>query len=244
MALLGRTLTEGTTKMKKLPALFRKKRGHSMAVTIYENVIMGDQAGVSEGVKQALEAGQNPGDILNEEMIRAMQEVGRRFEQGECFIPEMLIAARAMQEGLSVLRPYLIDDDVKPVGKIVIGTVKGDVHDIGKNLVGMMLAGAGFEVVDLGIDVSSGQFLAAVKEHKPQFVGLSALLTTTMPKMRTTIDALKDAEIRNQVLVIVGGAPVNQRFANEIGADLYASNAASAAKLAKSKIEENQIPFS
>jgi len=205
-----------------------------MLDAIYQSVIEGDAQGVSEGVQGALEAGQDPGEILNQGMISAMAEVGRRFEAQEMFVPEMLIAARAMKAGMAILKPYLLEADIEPVGRVVLATVKGDLHDIGKNLVGMMLEGAGFEVVDLGVDVAPEGFVEAVQEHRPDFVGMSALLTTTMPSMGTTVEALEEAGLREQVKVMVGGAPVTQQFAEEIGADIYAPDASSAATRAKS----------
>jgi len=208
-----------------------------MLNSIYDNVIKGDLESVKEGVTQALVTGHSPSDILNSAMISAMQEVGRRFEIEECYIPEMLIAARAMHGGLEVLKPYLVETDVEPVGKVVLGTVKGDLHDIGKNLVGMVLEGSGFDVVDLGVDVHPEKFIEAIRQHKPDFVGLSALLTTTMPAMQATIDTFKDAGIRDQAIVMVGGAPVNQAFADKIGADIYAPNAASAANKARAMLK-------
>lgn len=208
-----------------------------MLNSIYDNVIKGDLESVKEGVTQALATGHSPSDILNSAMISAMQEVGRRFEIEECYIPEMLIAARAMHGGLEVLKPYLVETDVEPVGKVVLGTVKGDLHDIGKNLVGMVLEGSGFDVVDLGVDVHPEKFIEAIRQHKPDFVGLSALLTTTMPAMQETIDTFKDAGIRDQAIVMVGGAPVNQAFADKIGADIYAPNAASAANKARAMLK-------
>jgi len=208
-----------------------------MLNSIYDNVIKGDLESVKKGVTQALATGHSPSDILNSAMISAMQEVGRRFEIEECYIPEMLIAARAMHGGLEVLKPYLVETDVEPVGKVVLGTVKGDLHDIGKNLVGMVLEGSGFDVVDLGVDVHPEKFIEAIRQHKPDFVGLSALLTTTMPAMQATIDTFKDAGIRDQAIVMVGGAPVNQAFADKIGADIYAPNAASAANKARAMLK-------
>lgn len=203
-----------------------------MLTSIYDGVIKGDMESVKEGVAQALSAGCDPSEILTTAMTSAMEEVGRRFENGEYYIPEMLIAARAMHGGMEVLKPHLAKAKAEPLGKIVIGTVRGDLHDIGKNLVGMLMEGAGFEVVDLGVDVYPEKFIEAIREHRPDFVGLSALITTTMPAMRTTINQFKDAGIRDQTIVMVGGAPVNQAFADEIGADIYASNAASAARKA------------
>lgn len=203
-----------------------------MLSNIYDGVIKGDLQSVKEGVAQALTAGYDPSDILTTAMTSAMEEVGRRFENEEYYIPEMLIAARAMHGGMEILRPYLAKADAEPAGKVVLGTVKGDLHDIGKNLVGMIMEGAGFDVVDLGVDIRPEKFIEAIRQHRPDFVGLSALLTTTMPEMRATIDKFKDVGIRNQTFVMVGGAPINQAFADEIGADIYAPNAASAARKA------------
>jgi 5-methyltetrahydrofolate--homocysteine methyltransferase len=200
---------------------------------IYEAVLDGDAATTRTEVKTALEVGVLAADILNEGCIPAMTEVGRLFEEGEKYVPEMLISAHAMKAGLAILQPYLVDAGVEPVGKVILGTVRGDLHDIGKNLVGMMLEGTGFEVIDLGVDVSPDGFAEAVKEHQPHFVGLSALLTTTMPGMKATIEALEKDGVREQVMVMVGGAPVTQQFAEEIGADLYAPDASAAASRAK-----------
>ena len=193
-----------------------------------QSVIDGNKVQAQELVKQAIAENVPPEQILKEGLIRAMAEVGRKFEEGEYFVPEMLIAARAMQNGLSLLRPYLVSAKVQALGRVVIGTVQGDLHDIGKNLVGMMLEGAGFEVVDLGVDVSPEKYVQAVKEHQPDLVACSALLTTTMPRMKDIIDALKDSGLRDRVKVMVGGAPVTEDFANQIGADSCALDAASA----------------
>jgi 5-methyltetrahydrofolate--homocysteine methyltransferase len=190
-------------------------------------------------VQAALDAGLDAAAILNQGMVSAMAEVGHLFEVGEYFVPEMLVSARAMQAGLNVLRPALVQAEVKAAGKIVIGTVKGDLHDIGKNLVAMMLEGASFEIIDLGTDVAPEKFVAAVKEHRPQLVGMSALLTTTMPSMTITIEALKAAGLREGVKVMVGGAPVTERYANTIGADGTAADASQAVKLALSLIGKN-----
>ncbi|MBD3309484.1 cobalamin-binding protein, partial [candidate division KSB3 bacterium] len=160
---------------------------------IRESLIEGNMNAVTDGVNKALEQGMSPGKILNEALISGMTEVGQLFEDGEFFVPEMLVAARAMQAGVAILKPKLVEEDIKPLGCVVIGTVKGDLHDIGKNLVGMMLEGAGFEVVDLKTDVTPEKFVNAVKEHDAQFIGMSALLTTTMPGMRAVIEALKEA---------------------------------------------------
>jgi 5-methyltetrahydrofolate--homocysteine methyltransferase len=203
---------------------------------IYDSVLNGDMDETAGYVQAALDAQIDPGVILNEGMISAMQEVGRLFEEGEYFVPEMLIAARAMQDGLALLKPHLVQANVQSSGKVVIGTVKGDLHDIGKNLVAMMLEGAAFEIVDLGVDVSPEKFVEAVKAQQPKIVGLSALLTTTMPSMRTTIEALAVAGVREQVKVIIGGAPVTEAFARDIGADGFAPDASRAVKLAKSLV--------
>ena len=201
---------------------------------IYENVMNGDQNAVPAKVQAALTAGIPPATILNEGMIAAMNQVGKLFEEGEYFVPEMLIAARAMQAGLAVLKPHLALADVKAAGRVVAGTVKGDLHDIGKNLVCMLLEGAGFEVIDLGTDVAPERFVDVVKEGKADLVALSALLTTTMPNMKNTIDALTAAGVRDQARVMIGGAPVTQTYADQIGADGYAPDASRAVALAKS----------
>lgn len=196
-------------------------------------VIEGDKTGVEKAVQQALADGIPADKILNEGLIEAMNEVGLRFENGDFFVPEMLIAARAMQAGLSLLKPYLVQGGIQAKGKVVIGTVKGDLHDIGKNLVAMMLEGAGFEVVDLGTDVSPEKYVQAVKEHQANIVGMSALLTTTMSNMKMVINSLEQAGLRSYVKVMVGGAPVTDAFAKEIGADGYAPDASRAVTLAK-----------
>ncbi len=171
--------------------------------------------------------------LVTEYMIPAMNEVGRRFECNEYFVPELLLAARAMKAALEPLRPLLAASGVQPAGRVVIGTVKGDLHDIGKNLVASMLEGGGFEVIDLGVNVSPEQFVAKLKETNANILAMSALLTTTMPAMKTTIEALKQAGLRDRVKVLVGGAPVTQRYADEIGADGYSETAAGAVPLAK-----------
>jgi len=203
---------------------------------IYQSIVDGDMNGAAEGVNKALEEKIGPAEILHKGLIAAMTEVGRLFEEGEYFVPEMLIAARAMQAGVAILKPKLLEADIKPLGKVVIGTVKGDLHDIGKNLVAMMLEGAGFEIIDMGTDVAPEKYVDAIKENEAQFLGLSALLTTTMPAMRTTIEALKEAGLKEQVSVMIGGAPVTQNYADEIGADIYAPDGPSAARKAKEKI--------
>jgi 5-methyltetrahydrofolate--homocysteine methyltransferase len=203
---------------------------------LYEAIVNGNQKDALAHVQAALDAGLDPIVILNDGMIAAMQKVGSLFQAGEYFVPEMLIAARAMQSGLALLKPRLVQSNYKPIGKVVIGTVKGDLHDIGKNLVAMMLEGAAFEIIDLGVDVSPEKFVNAVKEHQPQLVGMSALLTTTMPSMKTTIDALTVAGLRERVKVMIGGAPVTETYAKQIGADAYAPDASRAAALAKNLI--------
>jgi 5-methyltetrahydrofolate--homocysteine methyltransferase len=199
---------------------------------IYEGVMEGDQDAVKEGVKAALEKDVTAEAILKQGMMTAMAKVGELYEEGEYFVPELLIAARAMQGGLDILKPLLATEDVQPIGKVVTGTVKGDLHDIGKNLVGMMMKGAGFEIIDLGSDVSSEQFIAAVKESGAQLVAMSALLTTTMANMPATIKAFEEAGLRDSVKIMVGGAPVTQAFADKIGADGFAPDASQAAKVA------------
>lgn len=202
---------------------------------LYNAILEGQRDEAQANVESALGAEVPPGDVL-EAMVTAMGEVGRLFEEGEYFVPEMLIAARAMKTGMEILKPKLVDADIKPVGSIIAGTVKGDLHDIGKNLVCMMLEGAGFQVVDLGTDVSPEAFVSAVQEHQPEFVAMSALLTTTMPNMLTTIEALKAAGVRDSVKVLIGGAPITDAYAEKIGADGYASDASRAVKLAKSLV--------
>jgi 5-methyltetrahydrofolate--homocysteine methyltransferase len=201
-----------------------------------ELVKNGDAEETAERVRELLAGGANPEAIMKEALIPAMDEVGDEFQRGEAFVPEMLIAARAMQSGLDVLKPALAESGIEPLGKVIVGTVKGDLHDIGKNLVVMVLEGAGFEVVDLGIDVSPEQFVEAIKEHSPQIVGLSALLTTTMLAMRDTIDAVKEAGLRGQVKIMVGGAPLRQEYADEIGADFYGSDSTTARNYAKEAV--------
>lgn len=201
---------------------------------IYQGILDGNSDQVTDGVSQALKADSSAESVLKEGMMPAMAEVGRLFEDGEYFVPELLVAARAMQGGLEILKPLLVAEDVEPVGTIVIGTVKGDLHDIGKNLVGMMLQGAGFDVNDLGTDVDPQKFVEAVKASGAKLVAMSALLTTTMANMPATIQAFDQAGIRDQVKIIIGGAPVTDKFAQQIGADGYATDASQAAKLALS----------
>lgn len=205
--------------------------------TIHDAIMEGDRATVEQNVQKALDAKVAPDQILYQGMIPAMEEVGQLFEEGEYFVPEMLISARAMQAGMTLLKPHLISANVKTMGKVVTGTVKGDLHDIGKNLVAMMLEGGGFEIHDLGTDVSPDQFVEAVKQDGADIVAMSALLTTTMANMKTTIEALEKAGLRDKVKVIIGGAPVTDSYAKQIGADGYAPDASQAVKLARSLVE-------
>lgn len=205
---------------------------------IYEAVLEGQSPEVQSKVQAALDAGCDPAEILNGGMIGAMAEVGRLFESGEYFVPEMLISARAMQAGMTILKPHLQASDIKSAGRVIIGTVKGDLHDIGKNLVLMMLEGAGFTVIDLGVDVPPEAFIDAVTNKGAQILGMSALLTTTMPSIKLSIDAIREAGIRDKVKIMIGGAPVTQSFADEVGADGYSPDAASAADLAKLLISQ------
>lgn len=208
-------------------------------LAIYNAILEGDITGAKDGVQIALDAGLEPGSILADGMIAAMKEVGRLFEEGDCFVPEMLIAARTMQAGLGLLKPYLLSSDVKSAGRVVIGTVKGDLHDIGKNLVALMLEGAGFEINDLGVDVGPEKFVDAIANGGADIVALSALLTTTMPTMKVTIDAIQAAGLRDKVKIIIGGAPVTQAYADQIGADGFSSDASRAVSLAQTLMSIN-----
>ena len=201
---------------------------------IASNLYEGEDEVVAELVQKGLDQGLEATEILQGGLIAGMDEVGKDFKAGDLFVPEVLIAARAMHAGMGILRPLLAESDAPSAGKYLIGTVKGDLHDIGKNLVKMMLEGAGFETVDLGTDVEPQAFVDAVREHKPNLIGMSALLTTTMVKMKATIEALEEAGLREQVKIMVGGAPVTEAFAREIGADAYAPDAASAVDVARS----------
>ncbi len=200
---------------------------------VSEALQRGDAEKVAELVKKALEENLTPKKILEDGLIKGMGIIGAKFKKNEVYVPEVLIAARAMHAGMSILRPKLIETGVKNIGTIAIGTVRGDLHDIGKNLVKMMLEGAGFEVIDLGVDVSTDKFVAAVKEHKPNIIGMSALLTTTMVNMAEVIKALEAAGLRDKVKIMIGGAPITQNYANQIGADAYSPDAASAVDKAK-----------
>jgi 5-methyltetrahydrofolate--homocysteine methyltransferase len=200
---------------------------------IASNLYDGDDETVAELVQEALDQGLEPREILSGGLIAGMDEVGKDFKGGDLFVPEVLIAARAMRAGMNALRPLLAESGVPSAGTFIIGTVEGDLHDIGKNLVKMMLEGAGFEIVDLGTDVKPEAFVASVREHQPKGVGMSALLTTTMVNMKSTIEALEEAGLRDSIKVIIGGAPVTATFAEEIGADAYAPDAATAVDVAR-----------
>ncbi len=204
--------------------------------TIQNGVIEGNSVLVVTNVQAALDQGIAPSTILEQGLIAAMQEVGSLFEEGEYFVPELLVAARAMKAGSALLRPLLVAEDIEPAGKVVIGTVRGDMHDIGKNLVGMMLEGAGFEVHDLGVNVAPDAFVDAVRNDRVDIIALSALLTTTMSNMEEVIRQLKQAGLRDKVKVLVGGAPVTEAFAQRIGADGFAPDASQTATLAKSLV--------
>lgn len=206
--------------------------------TLKELVKTGKAQETAERVKTLLDQGADPEAIMREALISAMDEVGDLFQQGEYFVPELLVAARAMKHGLEILKPQLVQTGVEPMGKALMGTVKGDLHDIGKNLVIMALEGAGFEVIDLGTDVDPEKFVEAVREHKPQVIGLSALLTTTMLTMKEIIEAIKAAGLRNQVKIMIGGAPVSQEFADEIGADFYGMDSTSGRNYARDVVSK------
>jgi len=207
---------------------------------LYEDTLVGNAPAVKENVEKGLEEGMDPGSMLYDALIPSLEEVGARFERGDYFVPEMLIAARAMQGALDILRPLLAETGVEQVGTFLMGTVKGDVHDIGKNLCDIMLEGAGFTVIDLGVNVAPEKFVDAIGEHQPDIVGFSAFLTTTMPMFKANINALEKAGIRDDVIVMVGGAPVTQEYADAVGADGYSADASSAVKKAKALIEERR----
>ena len=206
---------------------------HEIAIKLYG----GEDQEVGTLVRQALNQGVQADQILSGGLISGMDIVGRDFKAGDIFVPEVLIAARAMSAGMEILRPLLAEGEVSSVGKFVIGTVKGDLHDIGKNLVRMMLEGAGFEIIDLGTDVDPDAFVEAVQKHKPNLIGMSALLTTTMTQMKATIEALEEAGLRNSAKIMIGGAPVTSAYAEQIGADAYAPDAASAVDVARGLAE-------
>jgi 5-methyltetrahydrofolate--homocysteine methyltransferase len=200
---------------------------------ISEALIAGKQDEVCSQLNAALEAGIKPVDVMNQGLVAGMDAVGQRWKAGDMFLPEVIRSAKAMSGAMDILRPKLAEANVKTMGTFVIGTVLRDLHDIGKDLVAMMMEGMGMKVINLGIDLEPDVFVNAVKEHKPEFLGMSALLTTTMPQMGEVINALKEAGIRDQVKIMVGGAPVTEEYAEEIGADMYAANAAAAVDKAK-----------
>jgi 5-methyltetrahydrofolate--homocysteine methyltransferase len=203
-----------------------------MSGKLYE----GKQDEVAALVQKAIDDGIAPSQILSEGLLKGMDKVGQDFKSGELYVPEVLVAARAMHAGMALLRPFLAEGEATGSGKVIIGTVKGDMHDIGKNLVKMMLEGAGFEVIDLGTDVAPEQFAQAAREHQPNIIGMSALLTTTMPQMRATLEALEDVGMRESVKVLIGGAPVTASYADEIGADDFAPDAGSAVDVARASV--------
>ena len=203
---------------------------------LYEQTLVGNAPDVADGVNQGLEQGMAPETLLYDALIPSLEEVGARFERGDYFVPEMLIAARAMQGALDILRPLLAETESAQIGTFVMGTVKGDVHDIGKNLCNIMLEGAGFTVIDLGVNVAPETFVEQVEEHNPDVVGFSAFLTTTMPMFKANINALEKAGIRDEVIVMVGGAPVTQEYADAVGADGYSADASTAVRKAKELI--------
>ncbi len=205
---------------------------------LFDDTLVGNAPSVKALTEEGLAAGMNPETLLYDALIPSLEEVGARFERGDFFVPEMLIAARAMQGALDILRPLLAETGAKPIGTFVMGTVKGDVHDIGKNLVNIMLEGAGFTVYDLGVNVPPERFVEQVEEHKPDIVGFSAFLTTTMPMFKANINALEKAGLRDKVIVMVGGAPVTQEYADVVGADGYAADASTAVRLAKDLIQK------
>tara|TARA_B100000427_G_scaffold43377_1_gene31858 strand:- start:4349 stop:5053 length:705 start_codon:yes stop_codon:yes gene_type:complete len=211
-----------------------------LVVQMHDDLYDGLGEEIVEGTTILLERGWDPSAVLNDALVEGMRIVGIDFRDGILFVPEVLLSANAMKAGMEILRPLLAETGAEPIGKIVIGTVKGDIHDIGKNLVGMMLEGAGFEVIDLGINTDVEEFLGALDEHKPDLLGMSALLTTTMPYMKVVIDTLIEKSLREEYMVIVGGAPLNEEFGEAIGADAYCRDAAVAAETAKRLVAERR----
>ncbi|MDQ3465781.1 MAG: corrinoid protein [Actinomycetota bacterium] len=211
---------------------------------LYDRTLVGNAPAVAELTRIGLELGMTPTSLLYDALIPSLEEVGARFERGDFFVPEMLIAGRAMSGALTILRPLLAETGAQMVGTFLMGTVKGDVHDIGKNLVNIMLEGAGFHVIDLGVQVAPEKFVAAIEEHKPDIVGFSAFLTTTMPMFKANINALQKAGLRDSVIVMVGGAPVTQEYADAVGADGYASDASQTVKRAKDLMNKRRTAVS
>ncbi|HJM50618.1 MAG TPA: B12-binding domain-containing protein [Alphaproteobacteria bacterium] len=211
-----------------------------LAQQIFDDLYDGLNDEVSEGVQILLGRGWTPYDVLTKALVEGMRIVGADFRDGILFVPEVLLSANAMKAGMTILRPLLAETGAPSLGRVVVGTVKGDIHDIGKNLTGMMLEGAGFEVVDLGINVAAEDFLAAMEEHRADILGMSALLTTTMPYMKTVIEALEEKGLRNDTIVLVGGAPLNESFAEHVGADAYCRDAAMAVEMASQFMSRRQ----
>jgi len=211
---------------------------------LYDETMIGNAPAVLDLTRQGLDMGMGPDQILFEALIPSLEEVGARFERGDYFVPEMLIAGRAMSGALDILRPLLAETGAETVGTFLMGTVKGDVHDIGKNLVNIMLEGAGFHVIDIGVQASPEKFIAGIEEHKPDIVGMSAFLTTTMPMFKANINAIQKAGLREDVIIMVGGAPVTQEYADVCGADGYAADAATAVRLAKDLIARRRAAVS
>ncbi len=203
---------------------------------LYDHTLDGEAEPVIELTNEALELGMDPLTILFDSLIPSLEEVGRLFEEGEYFVPEMLVAARAMAGAMNILKPLIAESGAKPIGTFVMGTVKGDIHDIGKNLCNIMLEGAGFDVYDLGVNVPPEKFVEAIQEHQPDAVGFSAFLTTTMPMFKPNIEAIKEAGFRDKVKIFVGGAPVTQEYADTVGADGYAPDASSLVRLVKKQL--------
>ncbi len=208
---------------------------------MHDDLYNGLREEIVEGTNILLERGWGPDKVLNDALVEGMRIVGIDFRDGILFVPEVLMAANAMKGGMAILRPLLAETGAESIGKVVIGTVKGDIHDIGKNLVGMMLEGAGFEVIDIGINNAVEKYLEALEEHKPDILGMSALLTTTMPYMKVVIDTLKEQGMRDDFIVLVGGAPLNEEFGEAVGADAYCRDAAVAVETAKSMIAERRL---
>lgn len=207
---------------------------------LYDETLMGNAPAVLSLTNEAIASGMGPDTILFDALIPSLEEVGARFERGDFFVPEMLIAGKAMSGALAVLRPLLAETGAESIGTYVMGTVKGDVHDIGKNLVNIMLEGAGFTVIDLGVQTPPEKFVAAIREHQPDIVGMSAFLTTTMPMFKVNIHEITKAGLRDQVIIMVGGAPVTQEYADAVGADGYAADASTAVRLAKALIKKRR----
>ena len=207
---------------------------------LYDETLLGNAPRVLELTNAAIESGMGPDTILFDALIPSLEEVGARFERGDYFVPEMLIAGKAMSGALNVLRPLLAETGAESIGTYVMGTVKGDVHDIGKNLVNIMLEGAGFTVIDIGVQAPPEKFIAAIREHKPDIVGMSAFLTTTMPMFKVNIHEITKAGLRDEVIIMVGGAPVTQEYADAVGADGYAADASTAVRLAKELIKKRR----